>query len=116
MFFCFFFRFFALLLVYLIAGVLIKRYKMGVESVPEVTPNYEFWAGIPCLVKVNRSRLYQGITKRLIHGTRNQESRKVLVVESGFLDLGNWNTAHGIRNPILKIRNPRRGIQNPRLY
>ncbi|CAH3185305.1 unnamed protein product [Porites lobata] len=28
-------QFFALLLVYLIAGVLIKRYKMGVESVPE---------------------------------------------------------------------------------
>lgn len=43
--------FFALLLVYLIAGVLIKRYKMGVESVPEVIPNYEFWAGIPSLVK-----------------------------------------------------------------
>ena len=51
-----------MLLVYLIAGVLIKRYKMGVESVPEVIPNYEFWAGIPSLVKVNRSRLYQGIT------------------------------------------------------
>lgn len=43
--------FFALLLFYLIAGVLIKRYKMGVESVPEVIPNYEFWAGIPSLVK-----------------------------------------------------------------
>ena len=49
-----FFRFFALLLAYLIAGILIKRYKMGVESVPEVIPNYEFWAGIPSLVKVNR--------------------------------------------------------------
>ena len=48
-----FFRFFALFLVYLIAGILIKRYKMGVESVPEVIPNFEFWAGIPFLVKVN---------------------------------------------------------------
>ena len=50
----FFFRFFVLLFVYLVAGILIKRYKMGVESVPEVIPNYEFWARIPSLVKVRR--------------------------------------------------------------
>ena len=48
----FFCRFFVLLFVYLVAGILIKRYKMGVESVPEVIPNYEFWAGIPSLIKV----------------------------------------------------------------
>ncbi|CAH3182185.1 unnamed protein product, partial [Porites evermanni] len=46
--------FFLLLFVYVVAGILIKRYKMGVESVPEVIPNYEFWAGIPSLVKVRR--------------------------------------------------------------
>ena len=50
----FFFRFFVSIFVYLVAGILIKRYKMGVESVPEVIPNYEFWAGIPSLVKVRR--------------------------------------------------------------
>ena len=46
------FRFFVLLFVYLIAGILIKKYKMGVESMPEMIPNYEFWAGVPSLVKV----------------------------------------------------------------
>ena len=96
---------------------------MGVESVPEVIPNFEFWAGIPSLVKVNRSRLYQGIAKRLTGKTWNSGSRNVLAVESGFLGFENWHTAHGIRNPltigfrnpVLKIRNPRGGIQNPRL-
>ena len=68
----FFSRFFALLHVYLIAGILIKRYKMGVDSVPEVLPNFEFWAGIPSLV---------------------------LALECEFLGFENWNTAHGIRNP-----------------
>jgi len=84
-----------LLLVYLVAGILIKRYKMGVESVPEVIPNFEFWAGIPPLVKVNRSRLYQGITKRLTHGTRNQESRKVLAVHLWNPD--SWTLETGIQ-------------------
>ena len=73
----FFFRFFALLFVYLIAGIIIKRYKMGVESVPEVIPNFEFWAGISSLVKVNRSRFYQDIAKRLTRKTWNPGSRKV---------------------------------------
>ena len=50
-------RFFVLLFVYLIGGIVIKKYKMGVESMPEMIPNYEFWAGIPSLVKV-RSQLY----------------------------------------------------------
>ena len=31
-----------LLFVYLVAGILIKWYKMEVETVPEVIPNYEF--------------------------------------------------------------------------
>jgi len=43
--------FFVLLFVYLIGGIVIKKYKMGVESMPEMIPNYEFWAGIPSLVK-----------------------------------------------------------------
>ena len=64
-----------MLFVYLIAGILIKRYTMGVESVPEV--NFEFWTGIPSLVKVNRSRLYQGFVKRLTRKTWNPGSRKV---------------------------------------
>lgn len=34
--------FFVLLFVYLVAGILIKWYKMEVETVPEVIPNYEF--------------------------------------------------------------------------
>ena len=72
---------------------------MGVESVPEVIPNFEFWAGIPSLVKVNRSRLYQDIAKRLTRKTWNPGSRKVLAVESEFLGFENWNTAHGIWNP-----------------
>ncbi|CAH3152278.1 unnamed protein product [Porites lobata] len=38
----FFSRFFVLLFVYLVAGILIKWYKMEVETVPEVIPNYEF--------------------------------------------------------------------------
>ena len=99
---------------------------MGVESVPEVIPNFEFWAGIPSLVKVNRSRFYQDIAKRLTRKTWNPGSRKVLAVESEFLGFENWNTAHGMLlsgilltigfwNPVIKIRNPRHGIQNPRL-
>jgi len=43
--------FFVVLFVYLIGGVVIKKYKMGVENMPEMIPNYEFWAGIPSLVK-----------------------------------------------------------------
>ena len=72
---------------------------MGVESVPEVIPNFEFWAGIPSLVKVNRSRFYQDIAKRLTRKTWNPGSRKVLAVESEFLGFENWNTAHRIWNP-----------------
>jgi len=52
-----FLRFFVVLFVYLIGGVVIKKYKMGVENMPEMIPNYEFWTGIPSLVKV-RSQLY----------------------------------------------------------
>ena len=45
---------------------------MGVDSVPEVLLNFEFWAGIPSLV---------------------------LAVECEFLGFENWNTADGIWNP-----------------
>ena len=47
------FRFFSLLIVYVIGGILINKYKFGVESMPEMCPNYQFWAGIPSLIKVN---------------------------------------------------------------
>ena len=60
-FFCFYFhcflfpcRFFVLLLVYLIAGLLYQRYRKGVESLPEMIPNYSFWADFPFLIKVSQ--------------------------------------------------------------
>ncbi|XP_078378608.1 cation-dependent mannose-6-phosphate receptor-like [Oculina patagonica] len=43
--------FFVLLIVYIIGGILINKYKLGVESMPEMCPNYQFWAGIPSLIK-----------------------------------------------------------------
>ena len=46
------FRFFVLLTVYVIGGVLINKYKFGVQSMPEMCPNYQFWAGVPSLIKV----------------------------------------------------------------
>ena len=52
LFLCVFLRFFVLLFVYLIAGSLVNKYKLGVESMPEMCPNYKFWAGIPSLIKV----------------------------------------------------------------
>lgn len=45
-------RFFVLLIVYIIGGILINKYKFGLESMPEMCPNYHFWAGIPSLIKV----------------------------------------------------------------
>jgi len=45
------FRFFVLLTVYVIGGVLINKYKFGVQSMPEMCPNYQFWAGVPSLIK-----------------------------------------------------------------
>ena len=48
----FVFRFFVLLIVYVIGGILVNKFKMGVESMPEMCPNYQFWAGIPSLIKV----------------------------------------------------------------
>ena len=55
---CFLFpcRFFVLLLVYVIAGLLFKRYHKGVESLPEMFPNYSFWADFPFLIKVSQTR------------------------------------------------------------
>ena len=64
---------------------------------------------------------------------RNPESQKILLMESGILSFGIWNTDQGIWNPnndrnlefysftekywnpVPGIRNPQRGIQNPRL-
>jgi len=43
--------FFVLLIVYVIGGIMINKLKMGVESMPEMCPNYQFWAGIPSLIK-----------------------------------------------------------------
>ena len=45
-------RFFVLLIVYVISGIIINKYKFGVESMPEMCPNYKFWSGIPSLIKV----------------------------------------------------------------
>ena len=92
-----FFRFFTLLLVYLIAGVLIKRYKMGVESVPEVIPNFEFWAGIPSLVKVNRS----GFLPRyyLTFNPWNTEPRIQKSFSCGIRIPGLWKLEYSSRNP-----------------
>ena len=86
-----------MLLVYLIAGILITRYKMGVESVPEVIPNFEFWAGIPPLVKVNRSRLYQDITKRLT--LWNTEPGIQKSVSCGIRIPELWKLEYSSRNP-----------------
>ena len=44
-----------LLLVYLIAGLLYKKYREGVHSMPEMIPNYSFWADFPFLVKVSQT-------------------------------------------------------------
>ena len=49
----FVFRFFVLLFVYVIGGIIVNKFKLGVESMPEMCPNYQFWAGIPSLIKVN---------------------------------------------------------------
>jgi len=43
--------FFVSLTVYIIGGILINKYKFGVENMPEMCPNYQFWAGIPSLIK-----------------------------------------------------------------
>ena len=53
------FRFFVLAFVYLICGILIKKFKMGAEGLTEMIPNYDFWADIPCLIKV-RSKVKSG--------------------------------------------------------
>lgn len=54
----FVFRFFVLLIVYVIGGILVNKFKMGVESMPEMCPNYQFWAGIPSLIKVTYIKWY----------------------------------------------------------
>ncbi|KAM7438601.1 hypothetical protein ABFA07_011915 [Porites harrisoni] len=43
--------FFVLVFVYLICGILIKKFKMGAEGLTEMVPNYAFWADIPSLIK-----------------------------------------------------------------
>ena len=64
-------RFFVLLFVCLTGGIVFKKYKMGVESMPEMVPNYEFWASVPSLVKVRcsvRCVLTTVISHKLGHG------------------------------------------------
>ena len=39
--------------MYFIIGILVNRYGRGIESMPELIPNYSFWADVPFLVKVN---------------------------------------------------------------
>ena len=46
------FTFFVLAFVYLICGILIKKFKMGKGGLTKMEPNYEFWADIPSLTKV----------------------------------------------------------------
>jgi len=47
------FRFFPLVVMYVIIGILINRYGRGIESMPELLPNHSFWADFPFLVKVS---------------------------------------------------------------
>ena len=42
-----------LLIVYVTGGIIVNKFKGGVESMPEMCPNYQFWSGIPSLIKVN---------------------------------------------------------------
>ncbi|XP_020625282.1 uncharacterized protein LOC110062679 [Orbicella faveolata] len=53
--------FFVLLFVYLIAGLLYNKYRKGVQSLPEMVPNYSFWADFPFLVKDGCVFTFQGM-------------------------------------------------------
>jgi hypothetical protein len=44
-------RFFVLLVVYLVAGILILRFGRGARGVEQI-PNVDFWKELPLLVKV----------------------------------------------------------------
>ena len=46
-----FYRFFAAILTYFIAGALIMKFRKGASG-KEVIPNYEFWFALPFYVKV----------------------------------------------------------------
>ena len=50
-----------LLIVYVIGGIIVNKFKMGVESMPEMCPNYQFWSGIPSLIKVNTNKAHSVI-------------------------------------------------------
>ena len=45
------FRFFVLVIVYLVGGVLYMRFVRGATGI-EMVPNLEFWKEVPALVKV----------------------------------------------------------------
>ena len=45
--------------MYFIIGILVNRYGRGIESMPELIPNYSFWADVPFLVKVNNDFLLE---------------------------------------------------------
>ena len=50
---CFSCRFFPLVLIYFIAGLLYNKIHKGVSSFPEMIPNHSFWGDVPFLVKVS---------------------------------------------------------------
>ena len=60
-----------LLIVYVIGGILINKYKRGVESMPEMCPNYTFWAGVPSLIKVTYIQCCEA--KRISHVCKHQQ-------------------------------------------
>ena len=50
-----------LLIVYVTGGIIVNKFKRGVESMPEMCPNYQFWSGIPSLIKVNTNKAHSVI-------------------------------------------------------
>ena len=50
------FRFFVLIIVYIVGGILINKFGRHIESVPEVIPNLSFWKDLPFLFKVGAMR------------------------------------------------------------
>ena len=85
--------------------------------------SFIFDLSIDCFFHLNIKKLWKSKNPfALCKGIRIPECKKFLLVESGILGFGIWNTAQGIRNPIsidkdwnpvIGIWNPRCGTQNP---
>ena len=59
----YFFRFVALIFVYLIGGTAINVYRKGLkDNKAELLPNYEFWSGMPSHVKVYKTSTLDFLT------------------------------------------------------